>query len=443
MFLSNFVEKPFFRQKKICCPKVVKKTKNLLNNDFLWHYNGRMKIKKLEKIKICSFTLTVMLLFLSCTDKQTKLEIKKHQQFSQFNSYVIQNQKENDEKLEKYFQNLTLEQKISQMFIENLEGCTKFRSYETVGKMNSTNDDTPLVAGGYLFFSYNIAETREKQKQFIQTIYDYCDENNLIYPYLAVDQEGGYVNRLKQLNDKLPSNKEVSQNYTITQAYSLYSNQAVQMKDLGFHMNLAPVIEVETADNADFLDGRSYGTLQNVIDYGRTCVNAYENNNLATVIKHFPGNTNTDPHTGLPEITLAKEELEQSILSFKEILKYNPTAILMSHARTSAIDGNVPSCLSKVWVTDILRNEYNYEGIIFSDDIFMGALADNGYPPQKAVILAIQSGVDCIMISEKRFASSAKIVYEKAINDDDFLQRIDKASFRIIKYKYKNGLLKI
>lgn len=422
---------------------VVKKTKNLLNNDFLWHYNGRMKIKKLEKIKICSFTLTVMLLFLSCTDKQTKLEIKKHQQFSQFNSYVIQNQKENDEKLEKYFQNLTLEQKISQMFIENLEGCTKFRSYETVGKMNSTNDDTPLVAGGYLFFSYNIAETREKQKQFIQTIYDYCDENNLIYPYLAVDQEGGYVNRLKQLNDKLPSNKEVSQNYTITQAYSLYSNQAVQMKDLGFHMNLAPVIEVETADNADFLDGRSYGTLQNVIDYGRTCVNAYENNNLATVIKHFPGNTNTDPHTGLPEITLAKEELEQSILSFKEILKYNPTAILMSHARTSAIDGNVPSCLSKVWVTDILRNEYNYEGIIFSDDIFMGALADNGYPPQKAVILAIQSGVDCIMISEKRFASSAKIVYEKAINDDDFLQRIDKASFRIIKYKYKNGLLKI
>ena len=443
MFLSNFVAKPFFRQKKICCPMVVKKTKNLLNNDFLWHYNGRMKIKKLEKIKICSFTLTVMLLFLSCTDKQTKLEIKKHQQFSQFNSYVIQNQKENDEKLEKYFQNLTLEQKISQMFIENLEGCTKFRSYETVGKMNSTNDDTPLVAGGYLFFSYNIAETREKQKQFIQTIYDYCDENNLIYPYLAVDQEGGYVNRLKQLNDKLPSNKEVSQNCTITQAYSLYSNQAVQMKDLGFHMNLAPVIEVETADNADFLDGRSYGTLQNVIDYGRTCVNAYENNNLATVIKHFPGNTNTDPHTGLPEITLAKEELEQSILSFKEILKYNPTAILMSHARTSAIDGNVPSCLSKVWVTDILRNEYNYEGIIFSDDIFMGALADNGYPPQKAVILAIQSGVDCIMISEKRFASSAKIVYEKAINDDDFLQRIDKASFRIIKYKYKNGLLKI
>lgn len=422
---------------------VVKKTKNLLNNDFLWHYNGRMKIKKLEKIKICSFTLTVMLLFSSCTDKQTKLEIKKHQQFSQFNSYVIHNQKENDEKLEKYFQNLTLEQKISQMFIENLEGCTKFRSYETVGKMNSTNDDTPLVAGGYLFFSYNIAETREKQKQFIQTIYDYCDENNLIYPYLAVDQEGGYVNRLKQLNDKLPSNKEVSQNCTITQAYSLYSNQAVQMKDLGFHMNLAPVIEVETADNADFLDGRSYGTLQNVIDYGRTCVNAYENNNLATVIKHFPGNTNTDPHTGLPEITLAKEELEQSILSFKEILKYNPTAILMSHARTSAIDGNVPSCLSKVWVTDILRNEYNYEGIIFSDDIFMGALADNGYPPQKAVILAIQSGVDCIMISEKRFASSAKIVYEKAINDDDFLQRIDKASFRIIKYKYKNGLLKI
>ena len=119
MFLSNFVEN-LFSDKKNLLSQGGKKTKNLLNNDFLWHYNGRMKIKKLEKIKICSFTLTVMLLFLSCTDKQTKLEIKKHQQFSQFNSYVIQNQKENDEKLEKYFQNLTLEQKIFHLFIENL-----------------------------------------------------------------------------------------------------------------------------------------------------------------------------------------------------------------------------------------------------------------------------------------------------------------------------------
>ena len=61
------------------------------------------------------------------------------------------------------------------------------------------------------------------------------------------------------------------------------------MKNLGFHMNLAPVMETETSDNCDFLDGRSYGDYQKVIDYGRACINAYQNNNISTVIKHFQG----------------------------------------------------------------------------------------------------------------------------------------------------------
>lgn len=400
--------------------------------------------KKLKKFSgFCLFALIILFFLSACADKKSKEEKIKHRQFAAFNEYVIENKKKNDEILLKYFENLTLEQKISQLFIENLEGCEKFRSYETVGDLNDTQDRTPLVAGGYIFFSYNIAQTRERQKAFIRSIYDYCDEHNSIYPYLAVDQEGGFVARLKKLNDDLPSNKDVAKNFTISGAYSLYENQAIQTKDLGFQMNLAPVIEVETPDNADFLDGRSFGNFQNVLNYARACVNAYENNNVSTVVKHFPGNTNTDPHSGLPEIALSKEDLENSVLPFKEILKYNPTAILMSHARTSAVDKTTPSCLSKIWVTEILRNEYNYDGLIFSDDIFMAALNDNGYPPEKAVILAIEAGVDCVMTSEKRFAKSAKILYEKAKSDSDFLNLIEKASFRVIKYKNRVGLLKI
>ena len=82
------------------------------------------------------------------------------------------------------------------------------------------------------------------------------------------------------------------------------------MHSIGFHMNLAPVIEVCTPDNEDFLDGRSFGSFEQVLNYGRACVNAYENNQIATVVKHFPGNTNTDPHTGLPEIKLSEADLK-------------------------------------------------------------------------------------------------------------------------------------
>lgn len=397
----------------------------------------------LQKKQIIWGLSVLPFVFLSCTDKQTKKEIEKHRQAMEFHQSVVQIQKQNEKKLQDYFDKLPLEQKIAQIFIENLEGCTKFRSYETVGKMNDTNDDTPLVAGGYLFFSYNIAQTPEKQREFAKSIQDYCDEYNLIYPYLCVDQEGGWVSRLKNLNDRLPSNKEVAESYSPEQSYQLYQKQAVQMKNLGFHMNLAPVMETETPDNRDFLDGRSYGDYQKVMDFGHACINAYQNNDISTVVKHFPGNTNTDPHTGLPEIALSKEELEKSILSFKNIISYNPTAILMSHARTLAVDKETPACLSKIWVTDILRNQFGFEGLIISDDILMAALSENGFPPEKAVVMAIEAGVDCIMISQKRFASSAKILYDKAQNDSDFLDLLQKASFRVIKYKFNNGLLKI
>lgn len=384
----------------------------------------------------------IPLFFISCTDKQTKKEIINHQTQSNFNSYIIENQKIHQAKLTDYIKNMPLENKVAQLFIENLEGNTKFRTYENMKAITDKDDDEerPLVAGGYLFFSYNIADSVQAQKDFNNSINDFCRQNKIIPPYLAVDQEGGWVSRLKKLNTKLPSNQDVAKNNSIAQSYEIYREQALQMQSMGFHMNLAPVIEVCTPDNEDFLDGRSFGSFEQVLNYGRACVNAYENNQIATVVKHFPGNTNTDPHTGLPEIKLSEADLKESVRSFEEILKYNPSAILMSHARTSAIDPGVPACLSKVWVTDILRNTYKYQGIIFSDDIFMGALADNGYPPEKAALMAIDAGVDCIMISEKRFGKAARVIYKKAQEDSEFAKKIDQALLRILEYKEKAGL---
>ena len=382
-----------------------------------------------------------IILLTSCTDKQTKKEIRQHAAAGEIQIYINQIKKTREEALESYVKQMPLEQKIAQLFIENLEGCTKFRSYETVGAMTGSKDERPLIAGGYIFFSYNIADSREQMQDYIASIREYCDTYKNIQPYLCVDQEGGWVSRLKKLNPKLPSNEQVTQDYDVSATYQLYGEQAAGMKELGFDMNLAPVVEVCTDDNKDFLDGRSFGELDKVISYGRACINAYENNGIATVLKHFPGNTNTDPHTGLPEITLSEAELKSSIESFRQLVDYNPAAVLMSHARTTAIDEGVPACLSKVWVSDILREQYGYQGLIFSDDIFMGALADNGYPPETAAIRAVEAGIDCIMISEKRFAKAGKVLYQRALQDQAFALKIDSAVTRILKYKIKAGLL--
>ncbi len=384
--------------------------------------------------------IIITILITSCTKKQNQKELKTRESAVQIQKYIEEINHNRETALVRYVESMPLEQKIAQMFIENLEGNVKFRSYETVGAMTGKKDDTPLVAGGYLFFSYNIADSRELMKSYIDSVREYCYRYGIIQPYLCVDQEGGWVNRLKRLNPPLASNEAVAGQFDVGQAYKVYCEQAAAMKELGFDMNLAPVVEICTEDNKEFLDGRSFGNVQQVIDYGTACINAYENNSIATVIKHFPGNTNTDPHTGLPEIQLSLEELEKSIVSFKELVKLEPKAVLMSHARTQAVDKGVPACLSSVWVTAILRNEFGYKGLIFSDDIFMGALADNGYPPEVAACSAVEAGVDCIMISEKRFAKAGAVLYKKARSNSDFAKKIDNAVIRILKYKIKAGL---
>ena len=129
--------------------------------------------------------------------------------------------------------------------------------------------------------------------------------------------------------------------------------------------------------------------------------------------------------------------------AFRALVAKNPSAVLMSHARVKGYDEKNPACLSEYWVTQVLRNELGFTGIIFSDDIFMGARADNGYPPDVAVVAAIQAGIDCIMISEKRIGSSVEVLCKKAKADVLFAKRIDSAVRRIIEYKIKCGFLEV
>ena len=378
--------------------------------------------------------LIILLLFMltGCRNKKKQLlqrELAAHQRGQDILEYIHSVQNQKNQAVEDFIAALTPQDKIAQLFVVNLVGCDSFVPVEE------------NIAGGFLYFAYNIAESPRAQAAFNKSIIEYCRDNNKIPPFLTVDQEGGYVNRLQPLNGPLPSAQRVSTILSTQKAEELYSLQAKQMKALGFTMNLAPVAEVCTADNEIFLNQRSFGDLKTVTDYGRVCIRAYKAEGIASVIKHFPGNTNTDPHTGLPEIKWSQEEFDMQMASFKNLLKEKPAAILMSHARVKDHDQELPACLSKYWVSDMIRKNFGYEGIIFSDDIFMGALADNGYPPETAVVMAIEAGIDCIMISEKRILDSVEVLVKKAEEDADFAKLLDRAVRRIIDYKIDTGML--
>ncbi len=338
-----------------------------------------------------------------------------------------------------YVASLTIEEKAAQLFMENV-GDDVFTPVE----WTDSSRTKALMPGGYIFFSYNIADTPEKIINFTDSIFSYCSAHGCIPPYLALDQEGGDVCRLKAVSGKLPANGVVAETFSVSDAYRLYSLQALQMRLLGFTVNIAPVVETRTESNEAFIGDRSFGDASSVVAYGTASLNALQNNGVAAVIKHFPGNTNTDPHTGLPEIDISEDEFDKTVrYPFSRLVSLGSAGVLMSHARVSLADPRTPACLSRIWIDDKLRGELGFKGLVFSDDIFMAALAENGYPPECAALSAIEAGVDVIMISEKKFARQHALLVSRAREDEDFARRIEESARRVIDFKIERGILSI
>ena len=357
--------------------------------------------------------------------------------------------RQQEEAIRAFVQSLDPVQRYSQLFLVNLEGSRSFSPVESFQWGDLPEE--ALLPGGYLFFSYNIAETPAQVAEFTASIQSWSQQRGMVPPLLAVDQEGGMVNRLRSVTSPLPSARQVAQTLTASQAQSLYATQAAQMGLLGFQMNLAPVAEAESQHNSTFLDSRTFGSLGTMEEFASAAIKGFQSQGLMAVAKHFPGNTNDDPHSGLPEIALEQQELERFYLEpFRRVLQESdPWAVLMSHARISTSgttaspeqDSETPACLSHFWVTEVLRQRFGYGGLILSDDIFMAALEKNGFPPNKAVMLALEAGIDVIMLSEKRFGSVLRLILDRSQSEPEFAALLDRAVERVVAAKVQAGLL--
>ena len=346
-----------------------------------------------------------------------------------------------------YVRSLSPEIKVSQIFLVNVEGNSSYSAVEKVSSLtNNAEDDSPLMPGGVLLFSYNISKDPLESYDYIKSIHDFYVENQNPPPFGAVDQEGGDVNHLRSLTSVLWAQKKVAESFTPEKAFLLYEAQARQMKNLGFHLNLAPVVEVMNEENREFLDTRSFGSLEKVLEYGGLAVKAYEKNGISVVLKHFPGNSSTDPHIGLPKISINGKEKDFYFKPFQTLLP-SASGILMSHAivhlEGESEENLQPACFSSYWIRDVLKKQFSFNGLVISDDIFMGALAKNGYPPENAAIKALEAGVDVIMLSEKKFGRVAALILEEAGKKLSFAAELDRAAENVILYKIKAGILEL
>ena len=219
-------------------------------------------------------------------------------------------------------------------------------------------------------------------------------------PLIAVDQEGGVVQRIK-FTHKYPKASTVSKMGT-EKAKAIYSNMASELSSVGVNLDLAPVADIAlNPQNRVIVKwGRSYGkNPQNVIAYDRAFINAMHNYGIATSLKHFPGHGSSlgDTHKGFVDVTNLWQAKE---LEPYRALKNETDTVMVAHIFNKHLDTNYPASLSRKVVTGKLRGEIGYQGVIITDDLQMGAIAKH-YSLANTIALAINAGDDILLFANQ------------------------------------------
>jgi len=252
-------------------------------------------------------------------------------------------------------------------------------------------------AGGIILYGQNI-ETREQVTKLNSQLQEMSLAKINLPLFIAVDQEGGPVSRLKGLITDSPAPSVMSKlsGAEITKAAR---ETAQEMKALGINVNLAPVLDV--ADSKSIMAGRAYGEDPvKVAEAGAAAITGYKNGGVIPCAKHFPGlgSAVQDTHVTGTKINSNLDTLnKRDLIPFRKAIQDGVEMILVNHAVYPALDSQNPASLSSAIQTDILRNMLGYQGLILTDDLEMEASAAQGSIGQNAV-RAIKAGADIVLV---------------------------------------------
>lgn len=336
-------------------------------------------------------------------------------------------------------ENLTIDEKVDQI-VASMSQTEKIGQMVMIGIQGTKVDDDSLYMlnqyhmGGVILFDRNM-ESPEQVKQLTSDLQ--AQSNEKVPLFIGIDEEGGNVVRMAEKLTPPPSQKEIGATGDIEQAKTWAIKTAKSLKDMGINVNFAPVADVGSNDK------RSYSTDANtVIDFVRAATKGYQQENIIYSLKHFPGigKGKVDSHIDSSSIDVAKEVLmTEDILPFKTIIDEsdpNDYFILVSHLKYLALDEEYPASLSSKIMTDLLRNELGYKGIIITDDMEMGAVANHN-DFRSIGVNAVKAGADIVLVChEYEHQQEVYLGLLDAVNNGEISQeRIDESIKRIIKVK--------
>lgn len=335
---------------------------------------------------------------------------------------------------------LSPEQKVDKL-VANMSDADKVGQLLMIGIHGKTlNDDAKFMineyrVGGIILFDRNM-ESKDQVKSLIADINKTGKSAGLTPLFIGIDQEGGAVARMEDQLIKVPPAEALGKE-PIEQAVSLAKQSGTELKDLGFNINFAPVADL------GLTYGRSFSTNPDeVVRYASAVGKAYDEAGLWYSYKHFPGigKTDVDLHADTSVVPVSKETLlNEDTKVFVDLIKQskpNTYAIMVSHAMYPQIDPDHPSSLSKAIITDWLRKDMGYNGVVVTDDMDMGALAKH-YTFGDMAVQSILAGSDILLVChEYEHMQEAYNGLMKAVKDGRISkERLDESVKRILLMK--------
>ena len=296
--------------------------------------------------------------------------------------------------------------------------------------------------GGIILFSRNIEDPVQ--------LADLCNDiQNTAIRYhndpmfIAIDQEGGRVARLKEPFTIFPGNEAIGlDSNPIKRAREFGSIIAKEMRMVGLNMNLAPVVDVRRGDTEKHLMGRTFSEdYKKVAILGATVVRALQEKGIMAVAKHFPGlgRADIDPHFNLPRIDLDIKEIHDiNIPPFRSAIQEKVSGIMTSHAVYPSLDREYPATLSSNILDSLLRKEIGFKGLILTDDLEMGAIS-NKWGVAEGALASFKAGADILLICEDqgKVLESIDMIRDSILRNKISKKRLNESITRIKKARSK------
>lgn len=315
-----------------------------------------------------------------------------------------QPEREQSARIGQIMEDMTLEEKVCQLFMITPEALTGVETATQAGDMTKEALNAYPV-GGIIYFAQNLIDP-DQTKSMLANTQQYAMDRSGFPVFLSVDEEGGEVARIGNNPafgvPSFENMSDVGAEGDTQKAYQIGSQIGSYLKNLGFNMDAAPDADVLTNPSNEVVRYRSFGSDPKLVaDMAGEELRGLTDQGIIGMYKHFPGHGGTaaDSHEGYAYVDDTFEKMKsQALIPFQDGIDKGVKVIMVSHISCPNVTGNnTPATLSEKMVTDILRHEMGFNGVVITDALNMGAITEQ-YTPDQAAVSALSAGVDMLLM---------------------------------------------